>query len=307
MMNKNMISSIDVSVIIPTFNRKEILYYCLKALLKQTFSRDRFEILIIDDGSTQDIKSMVEDFDTGPFIRYFRQEKAGQARAENLGIKNARGDILLFLDNDMISVETLIEEHFKYHQKYKNHIVRGSYANTSNYINPEASAEGRFFSTAFFINGNVSIKKSELVKAGMFDEDFKEYGWLDLELGVRLRKNGLSVITNYKAFSYHYQKEFEPEDFPAICKKEIERGHMAVLFYSKHPCLRVKMATMNPLIMFLGRVLYKLDWLNFNKGGKTIDFLYRRKTKWPNKHIVNLAAMAYYVYGVDEALKKMSR
>ena len=307
MMGKNISSSVCVSIIIPTFNRREILFYCLKALFRQTFSKDRFEILIIDDGSSEDIESLVKEFAQGAFIRYFRQEKFGQARAQNLGIKEARGDIILFLDNDMISKRELVEEHFKFHQIYKRHIIRGAYANTSDYVNPDIFAESMFLSTAFFINGNVSIRKKDLIEAGMFDEDFKEYGWLDLELGMRLRKLGLSAVTNYKAFSYHYQKSFDPGDFLRVCKREIERGHTAVLFYSKHPCLRVKMATMNPIIMLLGKIIYNTGWLRPEGGNFIIDFLYRNNYKWLLTQTVNFAAMSYYVYGVSEALGRTEK
>jgi len=295
-------TSVKVSIIIPTFNRRDLLFYCLKSLSNQTFPGDNFEVLVIDDGSTEDISSLIKEFNQNLSIRYFRQDKKGQASAENLGIKHAAGEIILFLDNDMISTPVLVEEHFKSHQIYKNYIIRGSYANTSDYINPEGASEGRFYSSAFFINGNVSMTKKLLLKAGMFDEDFSGYGWLDLELGVRLKKIGAKAITNEKAFTYHYQKNFVIEDLAAIYKKEVERGHMGVLFYFKHPCLKVKLATMNPLVMFIGFLLYKCDWLNPLKGGKILSFLYNNKLNWLFRHAVNLAAMSWYSSGVREAL-----
>ncbi len=297
--------SVKLSIIIPTFNRRDVLFYCLKSLSNQSFPGNNFEVLIIDDGSTEDIPSLIREFNQSLFIRYFRQDKKGQASAENLGIKYASGEIVLFLDNDMISTPGLVEEHFKFHQKYKNYIIRGSYANTSDYINPEAASEGRFYSSAFFINGNVSMTKELLFKAGMFDEDFSGYGWLDLELGVRLKKIGARAITNEKAFTYHYQKSIVLDDLAAIYKKEVERGHMGVLFYLKHPCLKVKLATMNPLVIFTGSLLYKFDWLNPLKGGKILSFLYNHKYFF--NHAVNLVAMSFYSYGVREALIRVKR
>lgn len=304
-MDEKFKQSIVISIIIPTFNRKEILSRCLISLINQTFPQNIFEILVVDDGSTDNIEELIKSFNKDQFIRYLRQERCGQASAENMGIKNARGNIILLLDNDMIATDILVEEHFKYHQKFKNHIVRGAYANTSDYDNPASGSEGEFHSTAFFIAGNVSIRKEHLIKAGMFDEDFKEYGWLDLELGMRLKKLGLSAITNEKAFSYHYQKKFELEDFSKICNKEIERGHTGVLFYRKHPCLRVRMATMNPLLVFIGKLLYKFDWKNPGRGGGLITYLYKKKFNRLLNQIVNLAAISYYVYGVEEALRDL--
>jgi glycosyltransferase involved in cell wall biosynthesis len=301
------LTSLKISVIIPTFNRRDILFYCLKSLSNQTFPRDNFEVLVIDDGSTEDIASLIREFNQILCIRYFRQEKKGQASAENLGIKNAAGEIVLFLDNDMISTSRLVEEHFNFHQKYKNYIVRGAYANTSDYINPESTHEGRFYSAAFFIAGNVSITRELLLKAGMFDEDFSGYGWLDLELGFRLKKLGVKAVTNEKAFTYHYQKNPTIEDLYAIYNKELERGHMGVLFYLKHPCLKVKLATMNPLIIFIGSLLYKFDWLNPLKGGKILSFLYNNKLNWLFKLSINLVAMSCYSSGVMEAIIRVKR
>ncbi|HPZ10554.1 MAG TPA: hypothetical protein PL110_20870, partial [Candidatus Eremiobacteraeota bacterium] len=112
---------------------------------------------------------------------------------------------------------------------------------------------------------------------------------------------------NKKAFTYHYQKSFIPEDLPALCHKELERGHTAVLFYSKHPCFRVRMATMNPLVLFFGNIIYKFACNDINKSANIILYLYNKNLDWLLKNIINLVAMAYYSYGVKEALRWKKR
>ena len=78
---------IDLSVVIPTHNRKEILRRSLKALLDQTLPHESYEIVIVDDGSTDETENMVRRMvPTSPVrIRYYYQSNKGPAAARNLG------------------------------------------------------------------------------------------------------------------------------------------------------------------------------------------------------------------------------
>lgn len=88
-------SAPSVSVIIPTYNRCDLLQRSLDSVFAQTY-RD-FEVVIVDDGSTDGTRAAVEGRSQ---VRYFFQENAGPARARNVGIRQARGDIIAFLDSD---------------------------------------------------------------------------------------------------------------------------------------------------------------------------------------------------------------
>jgi len=87
-----------ISVIIPTFNRKKELIKALKSVLRQTYSD--FELLIIDDGSTDGTREKVKKFLGDKRIKYFYQENSGVSCARNLGIKKAKGEYIAFLDSD---------------------------------------------------------------------------------------------------------------------------------------------------------------------------------------------------------------
>ena len=86
----------SVSVIIPTYNRASWLTGAIESVLEQTFSD--YELLIIDDGSTDNTLEIVNPF--GDRIKYFYQSNRGPSAARNLGIKNARGEFITFLDSD---------------------------------------------------------------------------------------------------------------------------------------------------------------------------------------------------------------
>src|SRR5690348_2664864 len=85
-----------VSVIIPTYNRARLVGRAIQSVLAQTY-RD-IEVIIVDDGSVDDTRAVVQAF--GPRVRYFYQENAGVTAARNLGMGNARGEFLAFLDSD---------------------------------------------------------------------------------------------------------------------------------------------------------------------------------------------------------------
>ena len=103
------------SVIIPTFNRAEILRRNLNLLATQTF--DDFEVVVIDDGSTDETLRLLRDFEKKVEfpLRFLTQKNSGQGVARNQGIKISAGEILLFLGDDMLPLPNLLEKHAEFH------------------------------------------------------------------------------------------------------------------------------------------------------------------------------------------------
>ncbi len=91
-----------LSVIIPSFNRRQEIQDLLISLSKQELPRDDFEVIIVDDGSTDDTQAWVADFDktADMTIRFLRQDHQGPGAARNLGMENATGDVFVFIDSD---------------------------------------------------------------------------------------------------------------------------------------------------------------------------------------------------------------
>ena len=106
-----------LSVIIPTYNRAEILRCCLRALDKQELPPHECEILVIDDGSEDHTPQVVGNSHKKYKTHYLYQENKGPAAARNFGIQQARGDTILILNEDAIVDNDLLQHHFLIHEK----------------------------------------------------------------------------------------------------------------------------------------------------------------------------------------------
>ncbi|MDP2922220.1 MAG: glycosyltransferase [Candidatus Omnitrophota bacterium] len=125
--------SIQLSVIIPTCNRVEHLKECLKSLFDQTFSRTNFEIVVVDDGSTDNTTSLVRLLQKKyKNLKYFKQENKGPAAARNLGLKHTKGHILVLLDDDCEVDNNWLDNLVKLHRDNNTSIMGGEIVNKGN-------------------------------------------------------------------------------------------------------------------------------------------------------------------------------
>jgi ADP-heptose:LPS heptosyltransferase/glycosyltransferase involved in cell wall biosynthesis len=236
--------SIDVSVQICTYNRAQMALACLDALRDQTFPADRFEVVLVDDGSEDD---RLVRIDAGAFLfplRVLRVPHGGLAGARNAGIGASRGEVLLFIDDDTIPHRRLLDEHWQSHQRHPRSVVLG----WVNHVN-DPGAVGRRrprladFSTSFFWTANASVRRRDLEAAGLFDEGFTEYGWEDLEIGDRLRDLGLTRRFNRRAVVWHVKRRWRGTDVPALLRQAEASGRSAVRYVAKRPTRRARLAT----------------------------------------------------------------
>lgn len=257
------------SVVIPTYNRKPILEKCLQALENQNIPDTGidYEVVVVDDGSTDGTWEWFEtEAKNFPHVRLYAQNHQGPAAARNLGVENARGETIIFIDSDLVVTETFIQAHAQTlaegRKKFERVFTYGRVINTCNFDNPTAeSYKLTDFSAAYFATGNVAISRHWLIEAGLFDPQFKQYGWEDLELGVRLKKLGLKLIKCPQAVGYHWHPPFNLQQLPGMIDREMQRGRMGVLFYQKHPTWEVRM-------MIQMTWLHRLLWGILSLGGK---------------------------------------
>lgn len=261
-----------ISIVIPTYNRKPILEKCLRALEKQQLTDDKisqYEVILVDDGSTDGTLEWLEQYRSELSHVYpFSQEHLGPAAARNLGVEKAKGDIIIFIDSDLVVTEKFLQSHADALEEGKQNLghdrlfTYGWVINTCNFENPTSEPyKITDFSAAYFATGNVAIPRKWLEKVGLFDTRFQLYGWEDLELGVRLKQLGLKLIKCPEAVGYHWHPPFNLGQVPNLIDKEIQRGRMGVLFYQKHPTWEVR-------LMIQMTWLHRILWGILSLGGR---------------------------------------
>ena len=255
-----------VSVVIPTYNRLPILKKCLEALENQIFVDliYDYEIVIVDDDSTDGTTDWLEtNIEAFPHLRIFKQTHGGPAQARNLGVEKSNGELIVFIDSDLVVDKYFLLSHVrsltKIWKKNRNRkcFTYGSVINTSDFNNPKSEPfKLQDLSWAYFATGNVAIDKKVLEESGLFDTSFRLYGWEDLELGERLRNMGVKLIKCPQAIGYHWHPALALDQIPHLIRVEKERAKMGLVFYRKHPTLRVKFIIQYTFIhLFLWEVL----------------------------------------------------
>ena len=218
-----------LSVVIPTFNRAAILQDCLEALFMQDFPRQDYEVIVVDDGSNDETREILEKFGAKhKNFKFYHQKNQGQGIARNLGIQRAAGNIIVLIGDDIIVKENFLSEHVRFHLRNhnENQAVLGlTLWHPRLHITPfmawltnGSTIFGRFGGHQFayeklrgkqeadfnfFYTSNISLKRSLLDKYP-FDPTFSGYGWEDIELGYRLfLREALRLFYNPDAIGYH--------------------------------------------------------------------------------------------------------
>ena len=304
----------NISIVIPTYNRKLILKKCLFALENQILNNRimSYEVIVIDDGSTDGTTNWIEENkEILPHVVLYEQSHGGPALARNLGVLKSKNEIIIFIDSDLVVVNNFLVNHvdklLNYWGKFnKNCFTYGSVINTSNFQNPEKENQKiSDISFAYFATGNVAISRDLLLKVGLFDSAFSLYGWEDLELGERLRQFGTKLIKCPEAKGFHWHPPFQYEQINKLVEKESERAKMALIFFKKHPNLRVRFIIQ---LTFLHRVLWTLLCLGGIINVKTISpFLKYLVRKGKNSFALELFKIPLNLIYVKELYKSFNK
>ena len=172
------------SIVIPSYNASERLYYNLLYLNMQEFPRADFEVIVVDNGSSDDTSEMISRIDTNYALNsVYINKNMGRAYARNYGVKEAKGDIIVFLDSDMIAEKNFIAKHLEAH-KYCNIAVCGQswrrvytfyYENFKGYLKRNLSkqlAEKGIFKICSLCNKQPLISEAEVISGECFEASF---------------------------------------------------------------------------------------------------------------------------------------
>jgi glycosyltransferase involved in cell wall biosynthesis len=261
---------IEATVILPTHNRLPVLKSCLSALSGQT--NRNFEIILIDDCSTDGTKEYIKKSNF-PNLRYFRLKKQkGPYYARNLGIREAKGEIIILIDSDVIVFPDLVEEHIKIHKKREDLVVQGMVkhvksiedVNMKNFYLPNALC------LRTFITQNASIRRKYLVTVGGFACFGPKLGYKDVDMGFRLMDLGLKWAYGIrKCKAYHIDGETTSKNLEQIFRKWTKQGASAYLFVQKWGKRGEKYARTKKALFF-SRLLNTSRWIEKDYISKMI-------------------------------------
>jgi glycosyltransferase involved in cell wall biosynthesis/peptidoglycan/xylan/chitin deacetylase (PgdA/CDA1 family) len=242
-------TDIKISVVIPTYNRRGALSRTLDSIFSQKFGLNEFEVIVVVDGSTDGTAEFLHELKPPCAFRVIEQPNRGQAAARNAGWKTALGEVILFLDDDILCNPLLLSQHFNAHQNATSVVVFGPV--------PVAPESPKTLTTNLFqdyadnlllrlstqdrpkspdetmVCSNTSIARATLEASGGFDERFFR-SLEDIELGLRLLESGVSFQYEPTAVAFHLQVK------PArtIVEDQVWSGRSQILLCRAHPAYR---------------------------------------------------------------------
>src|SRR5438874_11363627 len=253
-----------ISVIIPTFNRSAMLADTLGSFAAQSLPKNRYEVIVVDDGSKDATREVCRDFASRIELKYLHIDNSGTSAAKNTCVLASRGKILLFFDDDDIADHRLLEEHLKAHEHHQaeNIAILGyttwaptlSVTPLMRYVTDIGGflfaygglKDGQMLDFTYLWAGRCSCKRSFLAKHGVFNRQFRAPGIEDIELGYRLSKFGLRVVFHRAAVSYMTRAV----TFDEFCERCERQGEALFLFSQLHddPIVQQYCQLADPLI-----------------------------------------------------------
>lgn len=234
---------IKISVIIPTYNRKDLLKKSLEALVNQSLNKNAFEVIVVDDGGSDNTEILCADYKERLNIRYYWQPDKGfrAGKARNIGITAAEGKYIVFTDAGVLLHQDALSLHLKLHHDslvpavcigyvYGFEVEEAMMADISSLVSSDNVSgavdmlekmhaldirQNQYNEFGYNVSSwpapfdifwtcHVSAEKKALMNAGLFDEAFNCWGGEDVDLGVRLFMQNNRFIVNRRLCSIHF-------------------------------------------------------------------------------------------------------
>jgi glycosyltransferase involved in cell wall biosynthesis len=283
-----------VSVIIPTYNRKESLLRTLDSLSRQTYPAERFEVIVVDNGGNDGTEAALQQTPYPYNLRYFRQPHLGVGAARQVGLSEAKGELLLYLDDDMVAEPDVIMEHVRSHREKTGAVVKGrvilaldasqsvfSAIQSGSSDLPGLPKEGLHpISYQQVFAGHFSIRRCDALLVGGWSDESRNYGFQDLEFMYRCYRQGLKMWYVPQAVTYHH-------DYATTLAKACDRmrqasQNAATHLFVQHPELRNEI----PMFRDKGPIAWREDppALILRKLARQV--VSSRPTMWAMEHAV---------------------
>jgi glycosyltransferase involved in cell wall biosynthesis len=237
---------LSASISIPFHNGYDRLARTVASLTRQTYSRDLFEVIIVADAHHADAKSIIDQYKRKLDIKLVtlsNKSGFGPAHSRNVGIYKAKGDVIVSLDSDMICPRSFLESHMVWFHKSNKIATIGlrKFVEASS-VKPEDIIQNFHLLSSLpeicsvsntvvgrhkdkripelkrlrrhphpgncFHGGNVAYRRDDALNVGLWNEDFNgNYGYEDIEFGQRLFQNGIKLVFEGGATTYHQEND----------------------------------------------------------------------------------------------------
>jgi len=238
----------DVSVIIPSHNRREMLERCLDALARQDADPGTFEVIVVDDGSSDGTPEMVEGLETPFELRLLRRRHGRAPAARNAGIEASAGRICVLLDSDIVASPGLVAAHRAGHARQERALgigpltqvpprARDWYAHTfaAEWDKHYADLRRRPATWMDCYGGNFSAPRAALVESGGYAMDL--IAAADVELPYRLWRAGFTPHLFPEADAVHDDQKRGS----GVLKDAARRGKAYLEVVERHPGAEAEM------------------------------------------------------------------
>jgi glycosyltransferase involved in cell wall biosynthesis len=237
-----------VSVVLATYNRLDLLLRLLSSLSRQTLAPERFEVIVVDDGSSIPVRTQVDPHAYAFRLTVIEQRNAGPSAARHRGVQEAHGEILVLLDDDMDLPSRFLQTHLAYHANGRPTAVFGRYASdpkigdkplferyhglkwdqlSQGVASGQVIVDGTLLAT-----GNASMRRADYLRAGGLDLSLPRAE--DMALGLDLEELGVELVFSDEAYSVHLSDHTQAEKWRA---RAFLHGQLEPRIARKHPTM----------------------------------------------------------------------
>lgn len=251
------------SIVIPTYNRPDRLAICLQSIAEIDYPRDRFEVIVVDDGSQMSLDSVVKPFQDCLDITLLKQPNAGPATARNRGAERAKGQFLAFTDDDCMPTSDWLN-HLASRFTIEPDCLIGGLTINALPDNLYSTASQKLIDylyeyynakpeeSRFFASNNLALSTELFHKIGGFDTSYPRAAAEDREFCDRWLNSGYAMIYAPEVLIYHAHKL----TFRSFWRQHFNYGRGAFFFHQMRSQPKLTQKSREPLSFYLNLLLY---------------------------------------------------